>query len=117
MFKHTDAIKMFKALADDHRLKIMRLLISGEKCGCVLLKALDIGQPTLSHHMKILCDAGLVDARKKGTWMYYSVSAEGSAMIREMIDYYVVFPGTNPSEISENSTSDDHLCCATEEEI
>ena len=61
-FKHKEGIKVFKALADDKRLEIMELLISGQKCGCELLDELKIGQSTLSHHMRILCEAGLVDA-------------------------------------------------------
>lgn len=61
-FKHNEGIKVFKALADDNRLEIMELLISGQKCGCELLDELKIGQSTLSHHMRILCEAGLVDA-------------------------------------------------------
>ena len=102
-FKHTDAVRTFKALADDNRLEIMRLLIDGEKCGCVLLEALEIGQPTLSHHMRILCDAGLVDARKKGAWMHYSISEEGAIKIRNLVDHYVVY--------TDKKTPDD--CCAS----
>ena len=97
-FKHTDAVKIFKALADDNRLEIMRLLIDGEKCGCVLLEALEIGQPTLSHHMHILCDAGLVVARKQGTWIHYSISKEGAIKIRDLVDHYVVYSDRRASE-------------------
>lgn len=86
---HKIATKLFKALADENRLEIMRLLQGGEKCGCVLLEMLDITQPTLSHHMKILCDAELVNARKKGTWMHYSLSAEGAAQFRQVVDQYI----------------------------
>ena len=59
-----DARKI-KALADENRLAIMLALQHGEKCGCVLLEEMNITQPTLSHHMKILCDSGLVSSRKK----------------------------------------------------
>lgn len=69
---------MFKALCDENRIRIMRLLQSGEKCACVLLDDLRITQPTLSHHMKILCDSGLVTGRREGKWTYYSISPEGS---------------------------------------
>ena len=91
-FKHNDGIKLFKALADDNRLEILELLISGEKCGCELLEALRIGQSTLSHHMHILCEAGLVDACKVGKWMHYSLSAEGSAKVRALIERYTLSP-------------------------
>ena len=63
---------IFKALCDENRVRIFRLLQNGEKCACKLLEA------TLSHHMKILCDSGLVVGRKEGKWMYYSISAEGT---------------------------------------
>ncbi len=69
---------VFKALCDENRVKIIEKLQNGEKCACVLLEDLQISQPTLSHHMKILCDSGLVTGRKEGKWMHYSISAEGS---------------------------------------
>lgn len=69
---------IFKALGDENRIRILKLLRSGEKCACRLLEEFSITQPTLSHHMKILCDSGLVIGRKDGKWMYYSLSAEGA---------------------------------------
>lgn len=71
---------MFKALSDVNRIKILKLLQSGEKCACVLLEDLQITQPTLSHHMKILCDSEIVMGRKDGKWTYYSISEDGAAM-------------------------------------
>ena len=59
-----DIIAIGKALCDNNRLQIIQMLSDGEKCGCKLLEAFDITQPTLSHHMKILCDCGLVNDRK-----------------------------------------------------
>ena len=69
--------EMFKAVCDENRIKILKLLQGGEKCACVLLDDLHITQPTLSHHMKILCDSEIVVGRKEGKWMYYSISPEG----------------------------------------
>ena len=69
---------VFKAFCDKNRIRILKLLASGEKCACRLLEELDISQPTLSHHMKILCDSGVVVGRKEGKWMHYSISPEGS---------------------------------------
>ncbi|MEE0831631.1 MAG: metalloregulator ArsR/SmtB family transcription factor [Longicatena sp.] len=66
--------KMFKALGDENRLHIISLLSDGEKCACKLLDTLAITQPTLSHHMKILCDVGLVKARKDGKWTHYAIN-------------------------------------------
>lgn len=68
---------VFKAFGDENRLQILSILQSGEKCACKLLDVMQITQPTLSHHMKILCDAGVVNGRKEGKWMYYSISEEG----------------------------------------
>ena len=82
-------VRKVKALADENRLAIMLALQHGEKCGCVLLEELNITQPTLSHHMKILCDSGLVASRKEGKWMHYSLSPEGISSYREMISGYV----------------------------
>lgn len=90
--KHSEGIKVFRALADDNRLEILELLMSGEKCGCELLEALKIGQSTLSHHMRILCEAGLVDACKEGKWMHYSLSAEGSVQARTLTEKYTLSP-------------------------
>lgn len=69
---------VFKALCDENRIRILKLLQSGEKCACVLLDDLRITQPTLSHHMKILCDSGLVVGRKEGKWTYYAISIDGA---------------------------------------
>lgn len=68
---------VFKAFCDENRLQILQLLQSGEKCACCLLEEMQITQPTLSHHMKILCDSGIVTGRKEGKWMHYSISKEG----------------------------------------
>ena len=60
-----EMVVICKALSDENRLRILQMLRSGEKCACKLLEELNISQPTLSHHMKILCDSGwLSDARR-----------------------------------------------------
>ena len=69
---------IFKAFCDENRIRILKLLKSGEKCACKLLEELNVTQPTLSHHMKILCDSGIVVGRKEGKWMHYSISKEGA---------------------------------------
>ena len=87
---------IFKALSDENRIRILKLLQSGEKCACVLLDNLRITQPTLSHHMKILCDAGVIVGRKEGKWMYYSISGEGMEAVRECLNQLAVHSrGTN----------------------
>ena len=69
---------IFKAFCDENRIRIIGLLRTGEKCACELLERMSITQPTLSHHMKILCDSGIVVGRKDGKWMHYSISAQGA---------------------------------------
>lgn len=66
--------KMIKALGDPNRLKIIDILSCGEKCACNLLEAFEFTQPTLSHHMKVLIECGLVNSRKEGLWNYYSLN-------------------------------------------
>lgn len=69
-----DIALICKALGDSNRLRIVKMLSDGEKCGCKLLEAFEITQPTLSHHMKILCECGLVETRKEGKWSHYSLN-------------------------------------------
>ena len=65
--------KVFKALSNSSRLKIINMLSQGEKCACTILKDFDFTQPTLSHHMNVLMECGLVVCRKDGIWSYYSL--------------------------------------------
>ena len=77
--------QIFKALSDENRIRILKQLRDGEKCGCELLEELKISQPTLSHHMKILCDSGLVTGRKEGKWIHYSINCETACCLREKL--------------------------------
>ena len=77
-----DMSLLCRALGDPNRLKIVQLLSGGEMCGCKLLEALEITQPTLSHHMRILCACGLTDARREGKWSHYSLNAETLAALQ-----------------------------------
>lgn len=74
-----------KAMSDANRLRILEMLTTGEKCGCELLEELQVTQPTLSHHMKVLSDCGLVYSRKDGKWQHYSISCERFAEYKEYI--------------------------------
>lgn len=65
---------VFKAIGDENRVHILDILSKGEKSAGAILKELEISQPTLSHHMKILCDAGLVEERRDGRWIYFRLS-------------------------------------------
>lgn len=79
------AVKLFKALSDPNRLAILTLLREGEKCACVLLEQLELTQPGLSYHMKILCDSGLVESRQEGKWTHYRLSEEGQRQAVELL--------------------------------
>ncbi|MCZ2492350.1 ArsR/SmtB family transcription factor [Dellaglioa carnosa] len=65
--------KIMKAIAEPNRLQIVDMISTGEKCACDLLDNFNFTQPTLSHHMKVLIEAGIVSARKDGKWHYYSL--------------------------------------------
>lgn len=78
MGNYENEAKVFKAFCDENRLQILEMLRGGEKCGCKLLEELKISQSTLSHHMKILCDSGIVSGRRVGKWTHYSIDRQGS---------------------------------------
>ena len=85
MSKEQEMVCIFKALGDENRIHILKMLQSGEKCACKLLEELNISQPTLSHHMKILCDMGIVTGRKEGKWTHYSICCDGIRHIRGLM--------------------------------
>ena len=88
---------IFKALGDENRIRILKLLNGGEKCACKLLEELNISQSTLSHHMKILCDAEIVTGRKDGKWMHYSICCDGVCQLRSVLRE-VLAPENVPSD-------------------
>jgi ArsR family transcriptional regulator, arsenate/arsenite/antimonite-responsive transcriptional repressor len=93
--------KVFKAFCDEKRLRILELLRDGEKCACVLLEQLDVGQSGLSYHMKILVESGVVESRQEGKWTHYKISEKGSA-----------YAGTLLKELTTpNSAVEDNNCC------
>lgn len=87
MLTTKETADIFKAFCDENRIRILQLLLDGEKCACKLLEAMNITQPTLSHHMKILVDSGIVSGRKEGKWMHYSISAEGIRKAQSYLSY------------------------------
>ena len=82
----TEVAHICKALGDSNRLQIVQMLSEGEKCGCKLLEAFDITQPTLSHHMRILTECGLVNVHKEGKWSHYSLNCEKLKDYKRFID-------------------------------
>lgn len=75
---------IFKALSDENRLEIINILLEGELCACHLLDHLQISQSTLSHHLKLLNHANLIEVRKEGKWSYYQINVVQYNLI---IDY------------------------------
>lgn len=92
---------IFKAFCDENRIKIIKLLRTGEKCACKLLEEINVTQPTLSHHMKILCDAQIVIGRKEGKWTHYSISEKGVQQAKACLENL-----TSPDTQEENKS-----CC------
>ena len=82
-----DAALICKALGDSNRIQIVELLINGELCGCKLLEHFQITQPTLSHHMKVLTECGLVNSRKEWKNTYYSLNCETLTEFRKYIEH------------------------------
>lgn len=79
---------LLKALADPVRLRLVSIVASyadGEACVCDLNDAFDLSQPTISHHLKVLHDVGLLDRSKRGVWVYYRVRPEALADVAAMI--------------------------------
>ena len=79
-------VTVFKAFSDESRVKILGLLKEGEMCGNAILEQMQIGQSTLSHHMKLLVESGIVAARKDGKWTYYSINKAGGEVAKELLD-------------------------------
>ena len=97
--------KIFKAFCDENRVEILKLLVNGEKCACKLLEQFDISQPTLSHHMKILCEAGIVTAHKEGKWIHYSIDEKGSKIARQLLQS-LTLEKCNSAEILKEKEED-----------
>ena len=79
---------LLKALSDPARLRLLSLVAShedGEACICDLNAAFDLSQPTISHHLKVLHEAGLLDRDKRGVWVYYRVRSEALAGLGALI--------------------------------
>ncbi len=86
MYDYSEDAKVFKAFCDVNRLQILELLRSGEKCACVILENLNISQSTLSYHMKILCESGIVVGRNEGKWTHYSIDNKGCEKAKNLLN-------------------------------
>jgi len=105
--KRADAEQLalgFKAIADPARLQLLSFIAaqpSGEACVCYLMKPLEISQPTVSHHLKVLFEAGLLDRERRGTWVYYRIVPERLAALQNAL----AVPKTLPQVRSKASAS------------
>jgi ArsR family transcriptional regulator len=88
----TDLARMFKALGDPVRLRLLSMIASssqgegpGEVCVCDLLGAFDVQQSTISHHLRVLREAGLVDCERRRTWVYYRVVPSALAQLSSLL--------------------------------
>jgi len=84
--KYGEYALFLKALSDETRVKIFDMLSNGELCACNILEEFNITQPTLSYHMKILSESGLVDSRRDGVWMKYSINRKNLEALKQLFD-------------------------------
>lgn len=80
------SVTLFHALSDETRLALLERLKGGEHCVCELTDAMKAGQSRLSFHLKVLKEAGLIQDRREGRWMYYSLNADAIEELQELID-------------------------------
>ncbi len=88
--------RVFKALGDPVRLQLLSMIASragGEVCVCDLTPAFDLSQPTISHHLKLLREAGLIDGERRGTWVYYRLVTETTDRLASLLTR----PGGTPA--------------------
>lgn len=85
--KYTEKAEIFKVLSDSNRLQIIDMLSCGEMCVCKILEKFNITQPTLSHHLKVLSDSGIVTSRKEANWMYYKLNDKKMKEITEFLQF------------------------------
>jgi len=104
---YSEYARFFKILSDPNRLMIVDMLSCGELCACMILEKFKITQPTLSHHMKSLCECGLVNGRKEGKWMYYSLNAE---TVQNLKDFFQEVTMVKENCICHELT-DKEVCC------
>lgn len=96
---YKETVQKLKALADETRLQIVEMLMDGELCACKILENFNITQPTLSHHMKTLTESGLVDGRRDGAWMRYTLKKDAFVTICELLSCI-----SNAPDAIENDT-------------
>lgn len=105
--------RMFKALGDPVRLRILSLIAShedGQCCVCDITPAFELSQPTISHHLKTLRDAGLLDCERRGTWVYYWVIPTALHQLSAVLAPGADFPNTPHVPAASVATSRERVC-------
>lgn len=93
-------VKIFKALADETRLRILALLLEGELCVCEIIAALELPQSTTSRHLAYLRSSGWVTDRRQGVWMYYRYNENGHDMIRALLPLLEDYIADSPEHVA-----------------
>jgi ArsR family transcriptional regulator len=93
------SVELFRALADPTRLEILALIAAEPEpvCVCNISACFDVSQPTISHHLKVLREARLVEATRRGTWSYYTLTADSRAAVTAAIDAVLPPIGARPA--------------------
>ena len=104
MGNYLEYARVFKALGDPKRAKIVEMLSCGELCACMILEKFEMSQSTLSHHMKLLCECGLVKGREQGKWTYYSLDMDTISLTKRFF-----FDITSAKE--DCICKEDAVCC------
>ena len=101
---------MFRAFSDRTRLRILGLLRPGELCVCDLVRVLGSPQPTVSRHLAYLRRAGLVDARREGLWMYYTLAPANAELHKKLLECLACCAGDLP-ELARDAKALGQACC------
>lgn len=110
--QYLDTAKMLKAISDPKRLQIVDMLSCGEMCACVILEYFDISQPTLSHDMKVLVEAGLVTDRREGKNTFYALNNQVlDGLIETLSKMFSDKEGCICKLIDQSSCCQDGSCC------
>lgn len=81
-----EEVKLLKAMGDETRIKILQYLLNGEKCACTIVPFIGKAQPTVSQHLKVLVEAGILDLRRDGVKMLYKIKSDRAVRIMEILE-------------------------------
>lgn len=83
---YSDTARLFKALSDPIRVEVLTMLTVEKRCACQMLERFHVTQPTLSHHMGVLVESGLVVSERRGKWIFYGVDPDAVARMKDYLD-------------------------------